>query len=212
MSSCLLRTSLIVLLVGSAGCFSSTEPSDSGVRPDAFALDGPSVTDAPSPLPDTATASGCARNSECGLRPASCCGRCGAATATDFVAARTDQLTTLAAAICEAEGNPGCPECASPDDPFLAAVCRASACVGVDLRLEAITECETSADCVLAPRECCGCGTYGVSGSVAVNPARGRLSDYVCDDDSPCPPCVPSFESGVSPSCVSGRCVVFGAD
>lgn len=205
------------IALGATACFSSTEPTDVGARPDAHVIDAPGLDapltdDAPSTLADAATSSACTRNSECGLRPASCCGRCGAATETDFIGARVDELAALGAAICEAEGNPGCPECASPDDPFLAAVCRSSACVGVNLHLEPITECATPVDCALAPRECCGCGLYGVSGSVAFNPARGRLSDYLCDDDSPCPPCVPSFESGVSPSCVDGRCVVFGPD
>lgn len=124
----------------------------------------------------------------------------------------TADRATVGAAICEAEGNPGCPECARPDDPFLAAVCRASSCVGLDLRLEPLTECATPTDCVLAPRQCCECGLVDATRAIAYNPARGNAQDYVCDDGTICPPCVPTYVSGVGASCVAGRCAVFGPD
>jgi hypothetical protein len=155
----------------------------------------------------------CVDNGGCGLRPASCCGRCGAATADDYLAAPVSQLAAIGAGICEAEGNPGCPECDSPDDPYLAAVCRSGECVGLDLREEPVTECASPSDCVLAARRCCACGLLQQHEVIAHNPARGGLNEIVCGGDVLCEdPCVPTFASGLAPGCVAGRCVVFGAD
>jgi hypothetical protein len=154
----------------------------------------------------------CESNSGCGLRPASCCGRCGAATADDYLAAPVSQLAALGVGICEAEGNPGCPECESPDDPYLAAVCESGECVGLDLREEPLTECSAPSDCVLAARRCCACGTIEEPQAIAYNPARGNPNEILCGDILCGDPCVPTFASGLAPGCVAGRCVVFGPD
>jgi hypothetical protein len=215
--------------VVSSGCSCPSGTFDSLTCADAAAFDAAATADTGTPVDtgvsvDTGTPldservldSGgdeCTMNSGCGLRPASCCGSCGAATAGDYLAAPVSQLATIGAQICEAAGNPGCPECARPNDPFLAALCRAGDCVGLDLREEPLTECTVPSDCVLAPRECWSCGLIDQPAAIAYNPARGSINDYVCDTGRTCDePCVPTFASGLAASCVSGRCVVFGPD
>ncbi len=178
---------------------------------DDVRFDAPSPIDADLPLdvrvvPDV-PATGCVRHSDCVIRAESCCGSCGAATATDFIALHVDDVDDYVGTLCA--GVP-CPECAQPDDPMLVASCEAGRCVGRDLRLEVFTECSAPADCVLGPRRCCDCGLLGVSQTIAYNTARGNPYDLICDADAPaCPPCVPTFDM-LSADCAAGRCVVLG--
>lgn len=214
----LASTSFLALSL--SGCPSTTVIDDASTAPDmgavaidtgTVAIDTGAIDTGSVALPDAGAAQ-CEAHSDCAIRAASCCGRCGAATDTDFLAAPVSALAAIAAAICEAEGNPGCPECAAPDDPELVALCREGRCVGVDLGTEPITECSAPSDCVLAARECCACGLIEAPAAIAYNPARGTPNTYVCDDGTACPPCVPTFASGVTAGCVAGRCVVFGPD
>lgn len=173
-----------------------------GASPDAGALDGGGGAT------DGSAATSCAVTSDCALRAASCCGNCGSPTLGDYVALHVDDVDGYGSAVCAAEGFPPCARCDLPTDPYLAAVCRSSACVGLDLRTEPLTACATASDCTLGPRACCDCGLLGAAETVAYNAARGSLSEYTCDVGAPpCPPCVPSFDS-VMPDCVAGRCIV----
>lgn len=174
-------------------------PAADAPMPDASAtdvpgLDAPVVVDAPG---------GCDVNSQCVIRPESCCGSCGAATADDWIALHVSELDGYAESVC---AGTFCPECSRPNDPWLIASCRMGDCVGTDLRLSPLTECAAPSDCTLGPRQCCDCGLLGVEGSIAYNPARGSPYDLICDPDATCPPCVPTFS--VTADCVGGRCVV----
>ncbi len=201
-----------------SGCSCPSGTFELGRCTDAAAFDAGPPLDTGAPIDagaaaDASSGTECTDNLGCGLRAASCCGSCGAATRDDLLAAPVSELAALGAQICEAEGNPGCPECARPDDPYLAALCRVGSCVGVDLREEPITECASPSDCTLAARRCCACGVIGAEEAIAYNPARGSLSEIVCGGDVLCEdPCVPTFASGVTSDCVDGRCVVFGPD
>lgn len=197
-----------------AGTFDDFRCLDAGT--DAGAVDGGTAPDGGEPADggtgsDAPVATSCSLTSECALRGATCCGSCGSTALGDFVALHVDEVGAYGSAVCAAEGFPPCARCDLPPDPYLAAVCRASACVGLDLRAEPLTECSTPTDCVLGPRTCCDCGALGLSETVAYNPARGSLGDYSCDEGAPaCPPCVPSFV-GVAADCVAGRCIALAA-
>lgn len=148
----------------------------------------------------------CDGPSQCVLRPASCCGRCGAPTPDDLIAIPVASEAEYVSRVCEG-GAIGCPECASPWDPYLVATCRAERCVAVDLHVDPVTECTAPSDCALTPIQCCACGLLGPEQVVAYNPARGSLGSLLCDPDVDCPPCVPDF-GGTSATCEAGRCVV----
>lgn len=195
-----------------SGMFDDIACRDAGPVADAGPSDAPPPpVDAGSPV-DAPPGDECERSSQCVIRSATCCGNCGAATATDYVALPTDEVVAYATATCADEGSPACPRCAAANDPWLVAVCNGGECEGFDLREESLTECVSPSDCVLAARTCCDCGLLGVGETLAYNPARGTPAEYVCDLDVPsCPPCVPTFD-GLTAGCVSGRCVVFGPD
>ena len=164
---------------------------------DAPGADAPVRVDAPPSL-------ACDVPSACALRPASCCGSCGAATPTDMIALPVTEVDAYVAAVC---AGIGCPECAAMQDPYLIATCEAGECVAIDLHAHAVTECTTTTDCTLSPLECCACGLLSAAEVVAHNPARGSLGSLLCDPDADCPPCVPDY-GGLAARCDAGRCVV----
>ena len=154
---------------------------------------------------DSAGGGACSAASDCTLLPESCCGSCGAATGTDMVAVANDDVEANRARACR--DTVGCPDCFMEQDPFLLAVCSAGECEARNLRVDPLTACTNSDECVLAPRECCACGVLGRAGVVAFNPDRGSDAALVCDPVAECPPCVPIFD-GLRAECVSGRCSV----
>jgi len=147
----------------------------------------------------------CTAASDCTLLPESCCGSCGAATATDMVAVANEDVPANRALACA--GGVGCPECFMQQDPFLLAVCSAGACEARNLRVDTLTSCTGSEECQLAARECCACGVLARSEAIAFNPARGSYAALVCDPAADCPPCVPILD-GLRAACVSGHCSV----
>ena len=215
-------TSLALALVGTgglalAGCPASHDVNvDAGPRldapgvgVDASSVDAPGIrTDAPAVDArgtDAPPSLACDVPSACTLRPASCCGSCGAATPDDMIALPVDEVAAYVAVVCE--GIP-CPECARPNDPYLVATCAAGACVAVDLHAHSFTECTASSDCTLSPAQCCACGLLGMQETIAHNPARGGLGTLICDPEGDCPPCVPDF-GALGAQCDGGRCIVF---
>lgn len=184
---------------GDAGARSDT-PVPTGDAPTA---DVPS-TDAPAPA-DAPPSLACDVPSACTLRPASCCGSCGAATPDDMIALPNGEVADYVAAVCV---GAACPECARPNDPYLLATCTAGECVAVDLHAHPLTECASSTECVLSPAQCCACGLLSAQEAIAHNPARGGLGTLICDPDADCPPCVPDF-GALEARCDAGRCVVF---
>lgn len=178
---------LLALALASLGCAQShASLSDGGAR-------------------DSSGGGACSTASDCTLLPASCCGSCGAATASDMTAVPNDEVEDNRARACR--GGMGCPECFMEQDAFLLAVCAAGTCEARNLRADALTECAVDDDCQLAPRDCCACGVLGRSEVVAFNPARGSYAELVCDPRADCPPCVP-FLDGLRAQCVSGHCDV----
>lgn len=193
-----------------AGCPASHDPSgDAGVAADTpvTPVDAPfaDVPGADAPVRTDAPSLACDVPSACTLRPASCCGSCGAATPDDMIALPNGEVAAYVAAVCE--GVP-CPECARPNDPYLIATCTAGECVAVDLHAHPFTECASSTDCVLSPAQCCACGLLSEGETIAHNPAAGGLGMLICDPDADCPPCVPDF-GALEARCEAGRCVVF---
>ncbi|MEZ4328553.1 MAG: hypothetical protein R3B40_25240, partial [Polyangiales bacterium] len=83
---------LVASASGGVGCAQShASPGDGGAR-------------------DTGGGGGtCAVAADCTLLPASCCGACGAATASDMVAVRNEDVEANRARACA--GGVGCPEC-----------------------------------------------------------------------------------------------------
>lgn len=196
-----MRIAGLLLCLVVIGCSDSHgRADDAGSSPiDAAALPDAAVRDSGS-TPE------CDVPSECVLLPASCCGRCGAPTPDDMIAIPVAHQMEYVSMVCGG-GTIGCPECASPWDPYLVATCRERRCEAVDLHADPRTECVTASDCTLAPIQCCACGALGMDQVVAYNPARGSIGALVCDPDADCPPCVPDFGS-LSATCEAGRCVV----
>ncbi len=201
---------LITLAFAHSGCPTSHDPSgDAGGAVDAPApgtdapgLDSPAA-DVPV-RPDAPISLACDVPSACTLRPASCCGACGAATPTDMIALPDGEVAAYVAGMC---ADVGCPECAALPDPYLIATCTAGQCVAVDLHTHPLTECALDTDCVLSPAQCCACGLLAAHETIAHNPARGGLGTLTCDPDADCPPCVPDF-GALEARCDAGRCVV----
>lgn len=187
-------------IVGCSDSHGRDEDSGSPPRDAAAGVDAATARDAGS------TTSECDGPSQCVLRSASCCGSCGAPTPDDMIALPMTRLVEYESMVCGG-GTIGCPECASPWDPYLLATCRDRRCEAIDLHTDPRTECVTSSDCALAPIECCACGTLGMDQVVAYNPARGSIAALICDPDADCPPCVPDFGS-MSATCDAGRCAV----
>ncbi|MCB9656959.1 MAG: hypothetical protein H6726_04845 [Sandaracinaceae bacterium] len=150
----------------------------------------------------------CAVAADCTLLPASCCGACGAPTASDMIAVRNEDVEVNRARACAC--GVGCPECFMQPDAFLLAVCAAGACEARDLRTDDLTVCIMDDDCQLAPRDCCGCGQLGLGDTIAFNPSRGSYGELVCDPRLICPPCAPLLD-GLRAACVAGHCDVVEA-
>jgi hypothetical protein len=121
-----------------------------------------------------------------------------------MIALSTSEVAGYVATVCM---DVGCPECAREPDPYLLATCNAFECVAVNLHADPLTECATTADCTLAPAECCACGLLGAGQVIAFNPANGSIGSLTCDPDADCPPCVPDFGT-LAAVCNAGRCEV----
>jgi hypothetical protein len=154
---------------------------------------------------DAGPALSCEGANDCVLRPASCCGSCGAPTPDDMVALQTSEVDDYVERVCADVG--GCPECFMAPDPYLVATCEMATCTAKNLHEEPLTVCDTDADCVLAATPCCTCGEIGSDSAIAFNPDRGSIGSLICDPRADCPPCVPTFV-GIEAGCDAGRCVV----
>ena len=154
---------------------------------------------------DSAGGGACTAASDCTLLPESCCGSCGAATGTDMVAVANEDVEANRTRACR--DTVGCSLCFMEQDPFLLAVCSAGECEARDLRVDTLTVCTGSDECVLASRECCACGVLGRAEVVAFNPDRGSYAELVCNPAADCAPCVPVF-GDLQAECVSGHCAV----
>jgi hypothetical protein len=145
----------------------------------------------------------CSKSSECVIRPASCCGQCGAATRDDIVALRSDQVTAYQTATCG--DSSGCPACYSAQDATLIATCDAGHCKVVDLKLHAATACSAASDCRIRTNVCCECGDPTDIEHIIAISSESEFSPLVCDGQA-CPECAPIYPAEVVVDCVSGHC------
>jgi hypothetical protein len=168
----------------------------------------PAGSDGSAP-PDSLTA--CEASSDCVVIPRSCCGQCGAATRDDGFAVNRFQAAAYGDMACA--GGGGCPACAAPQDPTLAATCRAGRCEMVDITMQPLTECTEDSQCTLRSRDCCECGgDVSPSGLIAIRAdAEAAYMTLVCDDgpSTGCPECEPIYPVGPIAACSgSGHCQV----
>ena len=144
----------------------------------------------------------CQVNSDCVVRPESCCGECGAATRDDIIALNENELDEYQATVCDAAV--GCDPCYQATDPFLGAMCDGGHCEVFDLRASPITECVTSEDCRVRAQECCECGaTMTQETLIAINVGQeAAYAALVCDPNTTCLECAPAYPDAATAVCV----------
>lgn len=178
-----MRHPILFFLAGFAvvTCGGSTEPGQS-----------------PSPIYDI-----CSESSECVIRPASCCGQCGAATRADVIALNANQVAAYTGEVCGDDF--GCPACYMAPDPTLLGTCEAGHCKVVDLRTHVATECDQPSDCRIRTTACCECGgPTDVEHIVAIS-SESSFAGLVCDGQA-CPECAPIYPDEVAARCSMGHC------
>lgn len=144
----------------------------------------------------------CAGPNDCEVRPASCCGSCGAATRADAVALNYAYAATYADAVCTGEG---CPLCDAEPDRTLLASCQDGTCVVVDLLLDPATQCTTAEECHVRTADCCECGgSTNLSDLVAVSD-DSAFEALVCEPMVGCDTCMPTYPA-IATECVDGHC------
>lgn len=192
-------------LVTVSSCGIEYSPSDApGGAAGAGGEGGSAGTGGSAPTPADRS---CERASDCIVIPASCCGSCGVATASDRVAVRAGEESVHRAAACSAEE--ACPACAGEPDPNLFALCIDGQCEARDVRTSEASACVEDTDCVVIPRACCACGAGDAPGTlVAVRVGDSEFAESLCTEDVGCPECGWDPPSGVSAVCVAERCSV----
>jgi hypothetical protein len=99
------------------------------------------------------------------------------------------------------------------DNPNYLAVCRQNHCVAVDLRKDALSECNAPSDCQLRwGSGCCeSCGAQDFE-LVAVSTKKNLEGDVCPLNGGACPPCVPQpYPAEAMADCVAGHCEVLWA-
>ena len=155
---------------------------------------------------DSAAFGACDRPSACVVRPASCCGSCGAATRSDLVAVASARAADYANATCGLGW--GCPACYLAQDPTLLATCGGGACAAIDWATHPANACAKDADCRVRTRSCCECpGPVGREELLAVpTGATGDFMALVCDADAACGKCMPQYPKDALAVCEAGHC------
>ena len=150
----------------------------------------------------------CERTSQCVIRPASCCGNCGAASRDDIIALNQNELNLYATEVCE---GMGCAACYMPTDANLIAICEGGRCEVIDLFESPITACEATEQCRVRTNDCCECdGGTTEEDLIAINIEQEmHFSLLVCDPNSGCDDCAPQYPDSAQAFCEEGRCWVF---
>ncbi len=150
----------------------------------------------------------CQLPSECVVRPASCCGQCGAATREDIVTLNKDQAAAYQSATCG--DSWGCPACYMVQDSRLVATCASAKCKLVDLATHSSTTCASDGDCRVRTNACCECGgPVDQAHLVAINASKeSDFSATVCDPGMGCPECAPTYPAEATAVCNAGHCEV----
>lgn len=150
----------------------------------------------------------CEVNSDCVVRPASCCGQCGAATREDIVALAKGSVAAYQSAKC---GDVfGCPACYMAQDATLIATCSSGRCTVVDLLAHAATACGAAADCRIRTNVCCECGGPMDQEHLVSISDESLFQPLVCDPLQACPECAPVYPPEYSADCSGGHCVAKG--
>ncbi len=139
----------------------------------------------------------CTRNDDCIVRPASCCGACGAATRGDVIAVNKDRATAYANDHCS---GVGCPACFAEQDATLIATCESNRCTVVDLLADSSTGCTADSDCRVRTSSCCECGGALDRAHLVAVGNEAAFSSLVCDGQG-CPDCAPIYPAEVRASC-----------
>ncbi len=163
-----------LILWGCAGCGDSQ----------ASNTESPSQLENDSGGSNLSNAGHCSQNQECMLVPTGCCAACN--PDVDDVRA---VLVKDAKPACEAACGP-CPELTATDlVSQLRAACIDAVCQVLNLRQQAVTECEQDSDCELRSRNCCnGCGEDPALW-LALRKGAVEPSAPECNPIPPCAPC-----------------------
>lgn len=208
-----LSLALAVLAVGCGGqTFDVAGPdaSTDGGSDTAPNTDAP-PTDAPVETGPDWTA--CHDVTECVVVPASCCGMCGVASASDSTAVNKAYESAYRSSVCGP--GTGCPDCAGRNDPNLQPTCDDGHCHVLDVATNMISDCTADEQCTLRAWECCEpCGSVAPSDLIALSKTEESLYvNEVCPPTSACPGCSSSYPPAFSAKCdpSTHHCVVFGA-
>lgn len=153
-----------------------------------------------------AASGGCTENADCAIRPASCCGMCGAATRTDNVVLPVSQLPAYEATACPP--GSGCVGCFAETDPTLIAACSDGTCQLVDWLESPSNHCQANTDCRVRTTSCCECGGQLDLAHLIALPATAEndWQGLACDSSFGCPECAPSYPQNVVAECSGGKC------
>ncbi len=150
----------------------------------------------------------CAANSDCVLADNSCCGVCSQPELSDVDAINQNEVSDHYADVCD-EPDPQCPACALMPNPWLGATCEVELCAAFDLRETELVTCTADDDCALRVTDCCECGgdTNREALIALTTDAVASYVGLVCDPETTCPACEPSYPDTVEAFCsAAGRC------
>ena len=143
--------------------------------------------------------------SDCVLAANSCC-VCGMPELSNMTAVNVESATEYFQSICPT--GQIC-ECATFLNPNLLATCDNGVCRAVDVRKDPASACTDATDCRVRVRECCECGGDTTPGSlIAVIRGGNAYSELVCDPQTGCAACIPSYPPEASTRCDAGHCVL----
>jgi hypothetical protein len=167
--------------------------------------DSPGVCMAP-----TTDWNSCSSAGECVLAADSCCGTCGAPSASSMDAVRYDATAAHYSDVCP-DPTSGCPDCAQSPNPDLAAFCEIGFCKVVEVSKHPVSACSSDSDCTLAATTCCACGEISPFETIALaNDGVALYEAQICPPNAgACAPCVPTFDSTLTATCDdTGHCRV----
>jgi len=159
-------------------------------------------------LGGSASWTACDQPGTCLLAPTNCCGYCGPAPLSGYLAVNEKHYQDVQNQLC---ADPmACPDCISYEEPNYLALCRVDQCAAVDLRTDILSACADDTDCRLRWGTSC-CESCGGSSLVAYN-QKANLESEVCQPfGGACPPCMPPpYPSTASAVCEAGHCKVKG--
>lgn len=143
---------------------------------------------------------------QCELVGTGCCGSCGTPELTGKTAVNSAQADAYFKSVCP-EPVP-CPACAEQPNPNLFAYCDSGNCRAVDVRTDALSACNTDADCRLRfGTDCCESCSGDTSQLVAVS-VSNDLGALTCSPNEDCPGCIPGYPPGAIAICNAGHCMV----